>query len=325
MAYLQLLAGLALLLAGAELLVRGAVSAAEYLRVSPLLIGLTVVAFGTSAPEFVVSIDAVLNGSSGIAVGTIVGSNVANVLLVLGVMALIQPRRRVTDTSVVRDVDLVVASGLLALLFMASGTVERWQGAVLFALLLAYIYSSYRLPRRRTAEAATAGAEAATAGSVRFPAALLPVGIAGLWVGSELLVPAAVSIADAWSVSDKVIGVVLVAVGTSMPELATSVVAAVRRHASVAIGNVVGSNLFNIHAVLGATAAIMPVEVAPEVLSFDIWIMVAVPLLVIPYALYAGRAGRLGGVALLALYAAYVSSQFLGVPEALLRAGFPPW
>jgi cation:H+ antiporter len=325
MAYLQLLAGMALLLAGAELLVRGAVSAAKYLRVSPLLIGLTVVAFGTSVPEFVVSIDAVLKGFSGIAMGTIVGSNVANVLLVLGVMALFQPRQGGTDTSVVREVNLVIASGLLSLLFMANGTVERWQGAVLFALLLAYIYTSYRAPRRRAAEAAT-GAEAAISGSsVRFPAALLPVGIAGLWVGSELLVPAAMDIAVAWSVSDKVIGVVLVAVGTSMPELATSLVAAVRRHEGIAIGNVVGSNLFNIHAVLGATAAIVPVEVAAEVLSFDIWVMLAVPLLVIPYAKYGDRAGRLGGAALLALYAAYVASQFLGAPEALLRAGFPPW
>jgi cation:H+ antiporter len=327
--YLQLAGGLVILLVGGELLVRGSISIANRLHIPPIVIGLTVVAFGTSAPEFGVSLKAVLEGSSGVAIGTVVGSNVANILLVLGVPALIVAGGHRTS-SVLRDVDLMVGSGILLLAFAANGSLARWEGAVMFALLGAFLFASYRRARDEIAsqKAVEEDIEALhhAPPSMTLSLVFIGVGIVGLWGGSQLLVPSAVNIAGAMGVSDKVIGVVLVAVGTSLPELATSVMAAVRKHGDVAIGNVVGSNMFNILGVLGLTAAISPIPVGMEVLSFDMWVMIGVSLLLIPYALPQRTVGRLGGLAFLVMYAGFISLQFTDLLGALAASDvWPPW
>ena len=324
MAYLQLAAGLAALLVGAELLVRGSVALARRLSVPSLVIGLTVVALGTSAPEFVVSIGAVLGGASGVAVGTVLGSNVANVLLVLGLPAVICATGHRT-ASVVRDVDLMIGAAVLLLVFAADGVLERWQGAVMFALLLTYLHASYRRARTARKTEALDSQVPATSSSLALAALFVLAGIVALWAGARVLLPAAIDIAQTLGVSDKVIGVVMVAVGTSLPELTTAVVAAVRRHGDVAIGNVVGSNLFNILGALGLTAIIAPIPVGRESLAFDIWIVLGASLLLIPYAMRRATVGRLDGAAFLVLYAAYVTAEFLHVPEHVAAFGWPPW
>lgn len=329
MVYLQLSGGLVILLIGGELLVRGSVSIAQRLEIPAVVIGLTIVAFGTSAPEFGVSLKAVLEGSSGVAVGTIVGSNIANVLLVLGLPALIIANGHRTS-SVLRDVDLMVGSGILLLVFAANGEIARWEGTVMFGLLGAYLFASYR--RARDESPYTGGLEEDVdpahppPQSMTLSLLFIPVGVLGLWGGSQLLVPGAVGIAEMIGVSDKVIGVVMVAVGTSLPELATSAVAAYRRQGDMAIGNVVGSNMFNILGVLGLTAAISPIPVGAEVLGFDIWVMLGVSLLLIPYALRQHTVGRTGGMAFLVLYGVFVGLQFTSLPANIASSGaWPPW
>ena len=329
MVYVQLGGALVVLLIGGELLVRGAVSIAHGLRIPTVIIGLTVVAFGTSAPEFGVSLKAVLEGSSGIAVGTIIGSNVANVLLVLGLPALFMATGHKTS-SVVRDVDMMVGSGVLLLVFAVNGEVVRWQGMVMFALLIGFLYASYRRAREQASgdDGLVEDYESAHPSPHSIPVSLVfvPTGIFFLFFGSQGLVPAAVSIAEAMGVSEKVIGIAMVAVGTSLPELTTSVVAAARKHGDVAIGNVVGSNLFNVLGVLGLTATIAPITVSAEVLSFDIWVMLAVLLLLIPFALRQRTVGRAGGALFLVLYSAFLAAQFTGVPAAVAAgSGWPVW
>jgi len=309
--YLQLAGGLIILLVSGDLLVRGSISIANRLEIPPIII------------------KAVLEGSSGVAIGTVVGSNVANVLLVLGVPALIVAGGHRTS-SVLHDVVLMVGSGILFLAFAANGSIARWEGAVMFGLLGAYLYASYRRARDESGTIGLEREEEIEAHHVPHSMALslifVGMGIAGLWGGSQVLVPAAVEIAVTMGVSDKVIGVVLVAVGTSMPELATSVVAAVRRHGDVAIGNVVGSNMFNILGVLGLTAAISPIPVGMEVLSFDMWVMIGVSLFLIPYALRQRTVGRVGGMVFLALYAGFIGLQFTALPGALAVSDvWPPW
>ena len=320
MVYLQLTGGLIVLVVGGELLVRGSVSIARQFHVPPVIVGLTIVAFGTSAPELVVSLDAVISGSSGVAVGTIVGSNIANILLVLGVPAVIHATGN-KISSVVRAVDLMVAASVLMFLFAADGQVERWQGAVLFSLLLAYLVASYQQARGRAPTERMSDYEKGHPAPHSVPASLtfIPAGIAALWAGSYILLPAAVEIAMNLGVSEKVIGVVMVGVGTSFPELTTSIVAAIRRHGDVAIGNVVGSNLFNILGVLGITAVVAPVPVGLETLRFDIWIMIGVAFLLIPYARRRRTVGRTGGVVFMALYGAYVAAQFLHAPAWVIE------
>ncbi len=329
MVFLQLAGGLVILLVGGELLVRGSVNIAQRLEIPTMVIGLTVVAFGTSAPEFGVSLKAVLEGSSGVAVGTIVGSNVANVLLVLGVPALLIADG-IRTSPVLRDVDLMIGSGVLLLVFAANGEVARWEGAIMFALLCAYIYASYRRARDEGPKenALVEDFETAHGGpdALSISLVFVPIGVLGLWGGSQVLVPAAVSIAEMLGVSGKVIGVAVLSVATSLPELATSIVAAIRKHGDVAIGNVVGSNMFNILGVLGLTATIAPVPVGTEVLGFDIWIMFAVSVLLIPYALRQRMVGRTGGIVFLALYGVFMGLQFTSVPANIAASGaWPPW
>lgn len=321
---LWLLGGLVMLVLGGELLVRGAVQIAGRLGISPLLVGLTVVAFGTSTPELVTSVQASLAGSPGIALGNIVGSNIANVLLILGVAALLCPVA-VNSRALARDGGLGFLAALALLAVGLFWTMDRAVGLLLLLALIGYIVFAYR--QERLADGADHGAayDKAEAFAAAQPPALplsralgglpgailqLVAGLGLIVAGGAVLVDAAVTLARALEVSEEVIGLTIIAVGTSLPELVTSVVAALRRQADVALGNVLGSNIYNILGIAGATALIAPTEVPATIANFDAWVMVAAALLLLVVARTGWRVGRREGGVLLACYAAYVWSAW---------------
>lgn len=307
MVYLTLIAGLVLLVAGGEGFVRGSVAIAERLGMSSLLIGLTLVGFGTSLPELVTSVQAALDGAPGIAVGNVVGSNIANILLILGITALIYPV--LVDKGVLRRDGLVlVVSALAALAIVLIGALGRIAGVVLVAMLITYVVYSYFADQKAQASPGLEAEVEATGGAQPIPVSILFV-IAGLGLtifGARLLVSSAVEIATAFGVSETIIGLTVVAIGTSLPELVTSVIAAVRRHTDLALGNILGSNIFNIFFILGTTALIQPIPVPPEIVRLDIWVMLGATALLLIFA-YSGRQiVRWEGAAFLVAYLAYV-------------------
>ena len=314
MSYAFVLAGFVILLGGAEFLVRGAVGLAQILRVSKLVIGLTAVAFGTSAPELVVSVTAVLKGSPEIAIGNVVGSNICNVLLVLGAVAVIRPFLCTTPW-LVRDGASVVFATLLMIGIGWTGSYVAGHGTLFLGLLVLFLYYCYRTERGAPAsESHAAEVDEVTGIPTTVPKALLVlvVGVVGVVAGSELLVMGATDIARAWGVSEATIGLTLIAFGTSLPELATAMVAAWRRHDEIAAGNVLGSNLFNILAVLGAASLTAPIPVPDAMLVFDFWVMLGATLVLIPFMVTKKPIGRNAGIAFLAVYVGFVVAQFLG-------------
>lgn len=310
MTYGLLALGLVLLVAGGDTLVRGATTAARSLGVSPLLIGLTLVGMGTSAPELVTSLTAVLAGSPGIAMGNVVGSNTANILLILGLAALISPI--VVDRDAFRrDGWVLVGSTALCVLAVIAGTIDYRWGMAMLAGLAAYLVWAWRGERQhrdreaRKYEHLTEDAPDAP-GGLWVGLGLAVVGI-GLTVGgARLLVDNAVIVAREVGVSDTIIGLTVVAVGTSLPELVTSAVAAFRKHSDVALGNVIGSNIYNILGILGVTALVAPIRVPPEIIRLDIWVMVAATALVVLFVRTGMRIVRLEGLALLVAYGVYL-------------------
>ena len=303
---LLLAAGLVLLTLGADYLVRGAISFANRLGMPPLLIGLTVVGFGTSMPELLVSMQAALDGAPAIAVGNVVGSNIANILLILGLAAAISPIPAMIP-SLKRDMVMMLFAAVVMLGLGYLGLIGSLTGLAMFALLAAYLaWVTYTDRRRMSAEEAELVVKLAGWKEALFIAG----GLAGLFIGANLLIDAATSIALQFGISEAVIGLTIVAVGTSLPELATSVVAAFRRQAEIALGNVVGSNIFNILGILGLTAVVVPVPVEPSMASFDIPFMLGVSLALVALILLAGRIGRPAGVAMLAIYTGYVAWLF---------------
>lgn len=298
--------GLVLLFFGGDLLVRGAVALAARLSVPPLLIGLTIVGFGTSMPELLVSLNAAFAGLPDIAVGNVVGSNTANILLILGLAVLVAPLpTRIPGLS--RDLAVMLASaGLLAVLAM-DGRIAGWQGLLLLTLLAAYLVYGAIRGRSQGPEEPDTGSSLKLWQMLGFLAA----GLAALVFGADFLVDGATSLARGVGVSDAVIGLTIVAVGTSLPELATSVVAAMKRQPEIAVGNVVGSNIFNILGILGVTAAISPVPVAPQMVAFDIPVMLAVSLAIAALLTVVHRVPRWAGLALLAVYAWYCVVLFV--------------
>ena len=322
--------GFALLIGGGEVLVRGAGGLAATLGISPLVVGLTVVAFATSAPEFAVSVDAALSGYPGLAVGNVVGSNIANILLILGLTAIVAPL--VATSRIVRvDIPIMVLFSLVLLLVALDGTISFLDGLLLFAGLVAYVVATIVISRKQSGGRAAAaskepvgdGAVDDSSGSdsadetrssgvaashpVLVSSALVIVGVVMLVVGARLLVTAASDLAAAWGMSDLVIGLTVVAVGTSLPELATSMVAAIRGERDLAIGNIVGSNRFNIGAVLGMTSLIAPIEIAAGAIRFDLPIMLAVSLALLPIAFTGLAIARWEGVLFTGFYAAYIA------------------
>lgn len=304
MILLELAVGLGLLVLGGELLVRGAGGFALRMGVSPLLIGLTVVGFGTSTPELVTSLEAAFKGSPGIAIGNVVGSNTANVLLILGIAALLAPIP-VERRAFLRDGAVAAVAALACLAVVLAGSLERLSGLVLVSLLAAYIaFTAWRERRPRRAEDPLREARR----SMRIPIAigLALGGLAITILGARLLVDAAIGLAQLAGVSDAVIGLTVVAVGTSLPEMATSVVAAYRRAPEIAFGNVVGSNIYNVLGILGATALVHPIPVPPEIIAFDIWVMLAAALALTAAAITGWQVTRREGAALLGAYGTYI-------------------
>ena len=320
-AWLLLLGGLVLLIAGGDLLVRGSVQIASRLGVSPLVIGLTLVGFGTSAPELVTSVQAALIGAPGIAFGNIVGSNIANVLLIGGAAAILHPIT-VTSAALRRDGNVMVAVAVVFAGLAAVMPMERWLGAIFILALAAYVYLAFRQERRTRAVvdhgaaydkgAALQAVDPGTVpaidakGSILLPILTALVGLAMVALGGKLLVDGAVTVARTFGISETVIGLTIVAVGTSLPELVTSVLAAIRRQGDVAFGNIVGSNIYNILGIGGATAVIAPGAVPAEIVGFDNPVMLGVLVLLVAFAWTGYRIARWEGAALLLGYLAYV-------------------
>lgn len=301
--------GLVLLLAGGELLVRGAVASARAMGVSPLLIGLTLVGFGTSTPELVTSVTAALNGSPGIAVGNVVGSNTANILLILGVSAVIFPMA-VDSKGFKRDAIVLSAAALACLAVVLHGRIGPLIGLAFIGSLLAYVIFVYLQEKRAPDEAALVAehrAEDARKGPGNMALSLLMAvgGIAITIFGARFLVDGSITLAKSFGISDTIIGLTIVAVGTSMPELVTSVMAALRKHADVAYGNIVGSNIFNVLFILGTTAVIQPIDIPAQIAVLDIWVMLAATALLVLFARTGITLQRWEGGVFVACYAAY--------------------
>lgn len=295
--------GLALLALGGELLVRGAVASARRLGVSPLLIGLTLVGFGTSTPELVTSLQAAHAGSPGIAIGNVVGSNISNILLVLGLTAMIAPV--VADRRAVRRDGLVVllVTGL-CIAALRTGELTRAMGLAGLVLLLVYVVWVWLADRSRPE---LQGAAPATSAPMSIAIGLAVVGIGLTIYGADLLVGNAILLARDAGVSDTVVGLTIVAVGTSAPELVTSLVAALRRQSEVALGNVIGSNLYNLLGILGVTAAVRPITVPFSIMAVDAWVMGVATLALVILAYRNGRLGRAAGLSLAAGYGLYAA------------------
>ena len=300
-----LVVGLVLLFVGGEALVRGAVSLADRFGLSPLVIGLTVVGFGTSMPELLVSLQAALRGAPDIAVGNVVGSNIANILLILGVSAMISPMA-VRIAGLGRDLAVMLAAAVALLLLGLTGEIGRLAGAMMLVGLIVYIGFA-TVSGRRDCEKCS---EAPVRLAAWKEALLLVFGFGALLVGADSLVGAAIRIARTAGVSEAVIGLTIVAVGTSLPELATSLVAAFRKHSEVAIGNVVGSNIFNTLGILGVTALVEPVSIAHSIAALDIPLMLAISAGLVCLVLLARHLTRATGVALLCCYTIYVGFLF---------------
>ena len=312
---IRIAVGLAILLAGAWLTVRSATRLASSFGISPIIIGATVVAFGTSAPEFVVSLLAATRESSGLAIGNVLGSNVANVALVLGASALVRPmtvHRRLLRW----EIPVLAAATLAMLLLAANGRLGHIEGAVMFLGLAAFIVVS---PRLWPETAATAGADAAEAsraleqdGTARvLEGGLLLLGLAGLTLGADTAVRGAVNLAEQAGISETAIGATIVATGTSLPEVATSVVAALRRQHEIAVANVVGSNIFNLLGVIGLTAGLVPLSVNQDLYQFEMPALALSTAVLLPLAWPRYRIGRPEGALLLAGYVTFVAVVLL--------------
>jgi cation:H+ antiporter len=324
MTILLFIGGLIGLVLGAELLVRGASKLALSFGISPLVVGLTIVAFGTSAPEMAVSTGAVLSGQTDIAIGNVVGSNIFNVLFILGVAALITPL--VVNIQLIRqEVPIMIGASLLLLVLGLDGKLGFLDGAILFTLLIVYtvflIVQSRAETRSAQDEYAAELQPAAPGGwDARLPVQLLliAVGLGLLVLGSDWLVTASTSFAKALGVSDLVIGLTIVAAGTSMPEVATSIMAAIKGERDIAVGNVVGSSTFNILGCLGLSGLVsgdLGLVMPAAILNFDIWVMIAVALACLPVFMTGREIARWEGGVFVLYYAAYVTYLILATQQ----------
>jgi cation:H+ antiporter len=299
--YVLFVLGLVALVAGGEFLVRGASAIARAFHLSPLLIGLTIVGFGTSAPELLVSVQAALAGQSGIAIGNVLGSNIGNSLLILGVSALIAPLI-IPGRKLWRDLGFMLAATAAAWIMLLDGQITRVDGLILLAGLAAFLITAFIAGSGHPPEA---GHE--TFGPNWKPWALTGAGLVLLVIGARLLVDSATSIARDLGISEAVIGLTIVAIGTSLPEMATSIIAAFRKHTEISVGNIIGSNIFNIFGILGLTALIAPIPAEARFAAVDMWWVAgsAVGLTVVAFVL--GGLPRKAGLGLVAAYGAYLA------------------
>ena len=305
MSYLYLLIGLVVLVFGGDFLVKSAVSITKKMNVSPLLIGVTVVSFGTSFPELLVSLQAAIDGNSGIAIGNVIGSNIANIGLVLGVTAVISPML-IKGKSYLSSWLFMLLSALLFIWFSIDLVVTLQEGLALVFLLIVFILFSIKFNKSDFEEIQNDSI------TLSFPLILLyfVLGSAGLYFGSELLVANAVTIAKEWGVSELVIGVTVIALGTSLPELVTSCLAAAKGHNNISIGNLIGSNIFNVFAVVGITSSCKLIHVDESVLYFDFPVMLGITLF-LGCILFGSKINRITGFALLVCYFTYILISIL--------------
>ncbi len=294
---LLVLGGFVALLFGGDYLVRGAVSIAQRWGVSPMVIGLTLVGFGTSMPELLTSLQAAFAGSPGIAVGNVVGSNIANILLILGAAALIAPIA-VSRETFNRDATILIAATALCIVLALTGSFSRGNGVVFLLGLAGFLFIAVRSGGGDALPPATA--------SIAFAAAMFVGGLLVTLLGAKLLVVGAVGMAREFGVSEAVIGLTVVAIGTSLPELVTSIVAARKGQSDIALGNIIGSNIFNILGILGVTALVKPIGVPAEILQLDIWVMAAATLTLVAVCMTGWRITRTEGGVMLAAYAGYL-------------------
>ncbi|MBF0278803.1 MAG: calcium/sodium antiporter [SAR324 cluster bacterium] len=302
-----LIGGFFILVVGAEALVRGSSALALRLGVTPLLIGLTIVAFGTSSPELVVSIKASLGGNGAIALGNVIGSNIANIALILGITALISPIT-ITTQVIRQEIPIMIIVSVLLWLLLWDGTLERWEGAILFCGILFYLGFSYFSARgENNPDLAKEFAEGVpkVKGKAWVAVALVTVGLSMLIGGGKLFVDGAIALAEFFGISQAIIGLTIVAVGTSMPELATSVMAAIKKEGDLAVGNVVGSNIFNILGILGIAALVHPL-LSQDFSSVDFGVMIATAVVLLPLAWTGMKLERWEGALLLAGYLLYL-------------------
>ena len=305
--FLYCVAGFILLGVSGEALLRGAVTTADRLKVPPLLIGLTVIAFGTSIPELTVSFNAARSGNPDIAVGNVVGSNIANILLVLGAMAVF--RSFTIDAGTLnRDGRLMLGVSVLMVLMALNGVITQWMGFGLLAILAGFTFLLYRRARQEADVDETAASvdENLLEGSLFLALLILIAGLAGVLWGSDLMVKGAVGVAQQAGISQAVIALSIVAIGTSLPELFISLFASLRGHASLAIGNIIGSNISNILLILGVVASTGPLNVSAEIANRDVWVMLGVAILGLVLMRSARRMSRIEGLFSLVLYALYV-------------------
>lgn len=297
------LGGLVALIVGAEVMVRGAVDLALRARISPLVVGLTVVSIGTSAPELLVSLIAALKGSSAVTIGNVVGSNIANISLVLGAAILVYP------ISVDRDAyrihwPVMMLSTLLFTWLLWDDLVARWEGVLLTLLLVAYVFWMVRASRKGGGGAGSRPVEVTTPlwRSLLF----VVLGVAGLALGADWFVEGAVRIAESLGVSKQLIGVTVVAIGTSLPELVTSLMAAFRKQSDISIGNLIGSNIFNLLGIIGVSAMVLPIRLDHESFFLDLAVMVLIALVLYPFMRLGRNLGRWQGALLFAAYIVYI-------------------
>ena len=316
MSILFIVLGLALLVVGGEFLVRSSVALSFKLKLSKMVIGLTVVSFATSAPELLVSVNAALDGFSDISLGNVIGSNIANIGLVLGITAIIAPLMIDRDFYKLNWPVMIFLSFLLYALLKTGNQISRIEGGILLLSLIAYLWMLLRKARKERESMDVSNEVDDTLLSISNYRILLWLILGGgaLWGGSELLVKGAVDLATAMGVSERVIAVTMIAVGTSVPELAASVIAAMKREKAISLGNLIGSNIFNIASVLGITSLILPINLNdPRVLTNDIFWMLGFALVLLPLAFLPKKftLGRWKGLLIFAAYVAFVSLAFM--------------
>ena len=321
MIYAQVVFGFLLLLFAAEIMIRAAVILAQRLAIPPIVVGMTVIAIGTSAPELIIGVQSSLTGAEGLALGNVIGSNIANVLLVLGGAALISPISSKGDT-LSRDTLGLIIGTLLFIVFCVSGDINIIDGFILLLALFIFLFTSYRKDDKEIIEDNSVNEIDVNLFSIiirktRNVFYILLLGIIGLLYGANLLVDGSVNIARSFGVSEEVIGLTIIAIGTSLPELTASVVAALRGQSEVALGNIIGSNLFNILGITGVVAILTPLTISPQLLMFDVWVMLLCTLSMVPILIFRRCLGRSTALIMLICYLSYIICQGIGVDTVL--------
>lgn len=309
MTYFFLILGLIALILGGDLLVRGATSIALKAKISPLVIGMTVVSFGTSAPELIVSLNSVLSGHPDLAIGAVVGSNISNIGLVLGITVLLFPII-INRDSLKIDWPMMLISALLFFLFTIDGEINRLEGVVFIVILISFIswliYRSRKIGKKLDIENELENTETANKKTIVKDLLLILFGILGLNYGAEWLIASVVSIANNFGISEKLISITIVAFGTSVPELTTSVVAAFKKETDISIGNLIGSNIFNILAIIGITSIIHPISIAQTIIEFDNYFLMGITLILFPLMYFKRKISYKSSLILLSFYFIYI-------------------